>query len=591
MEPLRRHPLFAPVLAALASLAAAVAVTWPVALHPTRLLAGHPGNDNWNHAWGYWWVASSIRAGDWPDHLDLLGFPRGGTLYFIDTAQALLALPLTVLAGPAFAYNAVLVGSLALAGFGAWLLVRRVTGDGAAALAAIPIFGLSPHLLGQAYNGITETVCAGWIPLTLWALVRLLDRPTWARALAFGLLAALTAATSWYHGLFAALAAGLLLAVVAIRQPRSVAWSATLPRLLAAGGLAGALTAPLFLAFTRSLAAPDALVAREPDFVWNSLLHHNITDLLAFFSLSRTPSPDLFALYGEELLIVIHLGWVALVLAGLALLWTRRYRELAPWLWIGAVFFLLALGPYLNVGGEYVRVAGRRVPLPFLLVFELLPVFDRISHPFRFVTGVMLALAVLSAVALRHGLRRAPVGARAAAAGAVALAFVAETALGSPAPVPVAASDAAIPAAYAAMAEDPTPGAVLDLPLTLPNLERGIYTWYQTVHHRPVPWSLNEPMPQAALDNHLLATLIRLEATRARTLAPRLPELDLVASGRLLAREGYRYVVVHERFYPDFKLRQVMTLLRAVFGEPEPWPADRLQVFTLARPGEVPDGT
>ena len=32
--------------------------------------------------------------------------------------------------------------------------------------------GAAPHILGQAYNGISETVCAGWVPLTLWALLR-----------------------------------------------------------------------------------------------------------------------------------------------------------------------------------------------------------------------------------------------------------------------------------------------------------------------------------------------------------------------------------------------------------------------------------
>ena len=31
--------------------------------------------------------------------------------------------------------------------------------------------------MGQSYNGISETVCAGWFPMTLWALIRMMERP------------------------------------------------------------------------------------------------------------------------------------------------------------------------------------------------------------------------------------------------------------------------------------------------------------------------------------------------------------------------------------------------------------------------------
>ena len=48
-----------------------------------------------------------------------LAFPRGGTLYFIDTIQVLLSLPISMLFGPAAAFNCIVLGELALAGVGA----------------------------------------------------------------------------------------------------------------------------------------------------------------------------------------------------------------------------------------------------------------------------------------------------------------------------------------------------------------------------------------------------------------------------------------------------------------------------------------
>lgn len=169
--------LAAVLTAALTAALLAVVVTWPVALHPHELVIGHPGNDTWNHLWGHWWVGTELSAGRWPFHTALLNFPTGGTLFYIDTVQAVLFAPLTVLLGPEQGYNATMLFGLFLAGFGAWLLARHVTHDALVPYLALVVYGAAPHLLGQTYNGISETVCAGWLPLTLWALLRLLERP------------------------------------------------------------------------------------------------------------------------------------------------------------------------------------------------------------------------------------------------------------------------------------------------------------------------------------------------------------------------------------------------------------------------------
>ncbi len=88
-------------------------------------------------------------------------------------------------------------------------------------------------------------------------------------------------------------------------------------------------------------------------------------------------------------------------------------------------------------------------------------------------------------------------------------------------------------------------------------------------------------MPSPLLKNRLTATLMRMEASRAQTLPPKLPELDLVIGARTLRRQGYRYVVLHERLYPEFKRLQVEALLTGVLGTPRLWPEDGLQVYTL----------
>ena len=581
MQPIPRQTLLRIIFAAAVSLGLSAALLWPVPVRMNELLVGHPGNDTWNHVWGYWWVGEALKAGEWPVRADLLAWPGGGTLYFIDTMQAVLSWPVQLLFGPAVAYNLVIFLQLAFCGFAAWILTWRLTGDWIAAFAALFLFEMSPHLLGQAYNGISETVCAGWFPLTLWALLRMMNVPDIRNSAILGLVGGICILTSWYYGLFAAIGSIVLLIWSALRQAWLYDWKRIGKGLAIAASTAGAIAAGPFLSFRSSLSAADALVTRDPEFVERSLLNHNITDVAAFFHFTKTPSPDLFRLYGEELIIVIYLGWIGIALSVYALLSFRKSRDLSPWIWLGAIFFVFSLGPYLNFGGEYVMSGSKRIPLPFLPLYKAFPVFDRISHPFRFVVGVNLALAILGA----HGFRRLLKGrsdrARTAAVFALCLAMWAEYSLGSPARLPVAACDARIPAAYADIRSDPSSGAVLDLPMTLPNLERAVYVWNQSVHGRPVPWGLNDPMPAKLLENRLTATLIQIEATRARTIPAFLPELDLVVAARTLARQGYSHVVLHERLFPGFKRDQAVNLLNALFGEPAAYEEEGILVYRL----------
>ena len=368
---LRSRRGLGPVLAAGLSLVLGIGLTWPVILQPSSLLVGHPGNDSWNHAWGFWWVAFEVfEQGQWPDWTQLQAYPRGGALFFIDTFNALIALPFTALFGPALGYNALVLGGMWVSCLGAWALAKHVVRDGAAALIAGTVYGLSAHLLAQTYNGITETINAGWFALSILAVVRLLERPSLRRGLVAGLVYTICGISNSYYGLFALVATGILLAHRALRGTYPTDWRQALR-----GGALGALPfLPLVVGalwlLARSLGAEDALVGRDPEFVWRSLLDHNMTDLQCFFRPGRFYSPDLQALYGEELVIVTYVGWVSIFLAGWALFKSPRRGPLAPWLWVIVVFGIFSLGPYLYVFGEYVEVGGSRIPLPFLVFFK-----------------------------------------------------------------------------------------------------------------------------------------------------------------------------------------------------------------------------
>lgn len=564
----------------------AVLVTWPLALDPFHVLSGHPGNDVWNHVWGYWWVADELAQGRFPIRTDLQSFPGSSRLFFIDTFGALVSLPLQWLGGPAFAMNMVVLGCFWGAGMAAWGLARHVRaelfgpGDDADrdALIAAVAYATSPHLVAQSYNGITETLFAAGLPLATLGVLRLFDRPTLPRAVVAATLMALCMLANWYYGLMALIGSVVLLVAFALARRERVRWAALPKAILVAAIISGTAVAPVLLGFASTLDGPEAIVKRDPDFVWRSLVTHNITDVMSSFRPGKVYSPDLKLLHGEELLIVTYFGWTLMTLGALGTVRLKRWRDRLPWVaWAGA-FAVLMLGPYLYVDGAYVTVADRRLPLPFLALFDSLPLFERISHPFRFVMGVQLGLAVLAAV----GLGALPRWGRVVAAGVLAV----EALVLSPAPWPVPRSDGNMPAHVAVLAEDPEPGAVLDVPITAPNLERAVYLYWQTGHRRPSPYALNEPLPVVLDRSHLVRALVVAEAGRIDRLPPMLAEFDLVVAGRALARLGVRYVVLHGNMYPSERREQSITLLRTALGPETVTTEDDRHIWRIALPEE-----
>ena len=315
------------ILAISISFLLALCITWPVILSPRSLLVGHPGNDNWNHVWGYWWVSEALSNGQWPIDASKLAFPNGGTLYFIDTIQAIFAWPIELMFGATAAFNFIIIIQLSICGLGAWLLAHKISSDAWASFIALFLFEFSPHILGQTFNGISETVCAGWFPLTIWALLRLMERPTFKRAGSLGIIGGICILTSWYYGLFAAFASTVIIAWSLVNRFWLYEWKKIIPKIGVAAVISLTIIIGPLLSFRNSLSAENAIVTRDPEFVERSLLNHNITDIVAFFNPTQVPSPNLLELYGEQLMIVIYLSWIALGLSFYALFSQRNKKR------------------------------------------------------------------------------------------------------------------------------------------------------------------------------------------------------------------------------------------------------------------------
>ena len=526
---------------------------------PRGGLTGHPDVDVWNHAWGLWWVAHQLAEGHLPWHTTLVGAPGGGVLYFIDPLGALVTTPITWAFGPQVAYEVLLVGRVALAGAAAQALAEEAFGEGAHGWFAGVAYATTPLLLCELHNGITEVAAVWWTPAVLWAALRAW-RGGGARVhLGLGLLLGLSVWGNFYYGLVHVLAvgawwaAGLLLGL----RGGGAGLRARALGLALAAGMCAAVAAPCAWALRASVQSEEALVSR-PVGLNRELAHHNAVDPRNYLVPGDFWSVDLPRRYGEAFRHTGQLRVSVWVLAAVGVL--RSPRRRAGWAALALGSLVLGLGPQLFWTGRFPTWGGAPAALPFAWLQALVPGLA-ITHPQRLSIVAQAVVCVLAASAL---VGRGPRW----VAGLAALA-AAETALGSLACWPLVESPATVPALYHEIADDPDVRAVLDLPGDSgTTMATSRYFWYQTVHHKPVPYK-----PDArGHDTGDPVTFARLPSRFVPAPAP-FDEASLTA-----LRATYGWVVVHPGLGPDADAQAAV--FEAALGPPEA--RDGLLVWRVA---------
>ena len=438
-----RHTI--PVLTAYLLLT--ILMTWPMARHLTAAIPGD-GFDGWQNYWNLWWVKQSLlNLGVTPFFTDYLYPPTGVSLLFhtLNIFNAMWTLPLQLNFGLALAYNSVVFASFTLAGYGGYLLslhtlsrlnLSNKRGLRPAAFVGGLVFTMSPfhmaHLLGhmQVFSMIWPPFYILWLLRTLepWASPAAgqtsppAARRTTRNAAITCLFLILATLVDWYHTLYLLIFTGLVLLWTVVRQGQALSrqkdrLTETPPvrfRLDALRPLLQPIWAVLAIGLGFGLALSPLLVpmiraARaRPDL--DTGLLQNVTlsaDLLAFI----TPS-EMHPLWGEWAANIagnfssttserlIFAGFIPLALA--LFIAVRGWSNLMVkfWAMMTAVFFVLALGPYLHIAGQIVTLGGRPIPLPYLLLYRTVPFIGLTRSLSRYDLMVMLGLGVLVALAL-----------------------------------------------------------------------------------------------------------------------------------------------------------------------------------------------
>jgi hypothetical protein len=388
------------VTCGLAALAIGVLVGPHVLLHPGSSTVGlNPGNDFQTMTWSLGWWPWAIRHGADPLHTQLLWPPSGFSTLWMTTipAQALLALPLTLAAGPLVAYNVLILLAVPLAAGAAYLLCQELTGRLWPSVVGGLIFGLSPYMLGHTLSQHLNLTFVFPMPLLVLLAVRVSRGKTSPRRFVAGfaalLLLQLGSSLELFVDLTMFLALGLAIALIGSWAQRE-----TVLRTVRLIGLSYAICLPVLVVIAAlALSAPHGHLRYAPGQYPTDLLNVIVptqTLLTGAGHATRSVTGHFAGNIGEQ---AGYLGLPLLVVALLALRseW-RRGAWLAGGLLVAAL--VLSFGPALTVGGRTL------VNLPFAIAG--LPILGY-ALPARLAIFAALAAACLCAMWLARPQRAA----------------------------------------------------------------------------------------------------------------------------------------------------------------------------------------
>jgi hypothetical protein len=555
----------------------ALLFTWPLVFHLGSGVIQKGGRpiDTGQGIWSLWWVLQSALHGFNPYLTRYVFFPNTINLFWetLSLPNTLLALPFTLAFGPIVAFNLLAILSFALSGFWTYCIIRALQIERAGALLGGFVYGFAPFHMQVLYGGALDSTALHWIPLYVLLLLRALRRPSVLRVGAAGATLVLMTLASYYYGIYSAIFTACLILVF---LPAQAGWPARLRSLLV-----GAAIAATWVAVLLPLAGGGVGVAAPGDWYSRQFYHSvALVDLL----MPNTLHPLWGAAaarwlverhqFGPEAGASLGLVTYGLVIAGAI---TGR-RRAWPWAALALLTFLFALGPELKLTDQ-----PTGIPMPFRGLDVLGPMRNS-SRPANFVAIWMLPLSVLVSFGVA-ALGRLSGHALPYAIGAASACVLFELLV---APWPITLLQ--VGAGYQALAADPEPGALLELP---PDNDGSQYMINQICHGRALVggylartpeyllaaynsaiwqlWYAKGPVPDVMainLADDLAAVGVRSVALNLGRLSARQAQAlrkQLAAPGiRLISRDA------GQEFYQiDMQRGAAMMLMAAGWSEPE----------------------
>jgi hypothetical protein len=322
---------------------------WPAWYQPDRWLVG-----NWAHPdclsnhWLLAWVAEQVASGGSLLHNDRYYWPVGDSpLLAGNGSEGFLYLPFHLLWGWPAAVPPYLMVVLTLNGMAGWALARTMGAGPLAALLGAAACLTWPYTIQELSSGRFSQLDASWLMFFLAAWVRFLDRPTIRWALLSAVLLAAASLFYWYYGWFGVVAGAVLAVASSMHRRRLPPLKPSLVFSLAFLILIAPWAAFFGMHWDLIPGTAEEVLFPHPQAVADSM------------ALAWPPTVNDGRDLGKALALVPTLTGAAGVLLAM--------RRGTPWqtrglVAVGAIFFLLALGPTFP-GAPFTLLYGLAAPL------------------------------------------------------------------------------------------------------------------------------------------------------------------------------------------------------------------------------------
>ena len=357
--------------------------------YPYIVNFGNAGRiDSNDGRWSIWvvsWVAHALttdptsifRANIFYPHDNALAFSEGNMVGGAMAVPAWLATK-----NPYAAHNFFFIATFVLSSVATYYLIRHLTGDWRAAAIAGLLFAYSPFAFARQAH--SQLLLIGFLPWSMLAFHRFVDRLTVARAIELGVVLWLTGLACAYYGIFAGgmVALGTIMLSISRghwKQPRYWLLVAV------AAGVCIGLTAPLFLPY---LQMQDSTGFARP-------LDGSYSANISAWLISSAWAHRWWAPWVADASEVLFPGIIATVFGVAGAVMVPRLKAGAiqrmssdvGWFYIttGAIAFWITFGPKAGL---------------YTLLYYTIPVFSFLRAPSRTGIVVTLCLVVLAAPAL-----------------------------------------------------------------------------------------------------------------------------------------------------------------------------------------------
>jgi hypothetical protein len=265
-------------------------------------------------------------------------------------------------------------------GYGCYLLANNFNRNYLSSIIAGMIFTFATYHMAHSLLHIGLSMIV-WLPIFVLFLFKLLEKQSKYYPIIGGIIFFLVSLTHLYYSVFIAMFSIIFFAVYIFRQKKvsNKTFITNFSILLTIGLIS---TSVLFLLNPSS----------SDEFPMRPLGEHikysaNLENLIH-------PGEPQSTLHIDGIEDLVFLGYSVIFLSALAVI---RYRQKHVWFWllICGIFILMSLGPELKIFDESTGIV-----LPDKVFYDVIPEWDEIRAPARFIVMANLALAVLASYAV-----------------------------------------------------------------------------------------------------------------------------------------------------------------------------------------------